>query len=354
MTDVTRVAMIGFGGVGQAFAQLLQDRADWIESRWGRSVRMVAVVDRRRGSLARPAGLRLPELLATAGQEPYFAAYPDDPGLERDLDLERALHVGSADVLVELTPTTPDGYPAVNHCRTAFSAGRHVVTANKGPAVHAYTELMRLAQAHGVTWGLEGTVMSGTPVLRFGRQALGGCRILGVRGVLNGTTNFMLGRMEQGQSFPEALAVAQELGYAEADPTADVDGWDAAYKLVIVARHVLGMSITLDQVAREGIRGVDTSEVMTAVRRGRRWKLLAELWADGDDVRAAVGPVALAADDPLAVCGGAANALTYATDLLGPVTLQGPGAGRRETAFAVLSDLLQLPMARLDAPTILA
>jgi homoserine dehydrogenase len=343
MTRVTRVGVIGFGGVGQAFAQLLEDRGDWIKSRWGREFRLVAVVDRRRGSLACAAGLRSHELLAAARCEPYFTEYPDHAGLERGGDLDRVLRVGGADVLVELTPTTADGQPAVSHCQTAFRIGRHVVTANKGPAVHAYTELMALANAHGVTWGLEGTVMSGTPVLRFGRQELAGCRIRAVRGVLNGTVNFMLERMEEGQSFDEALASAQALGYAEADPTADVDGWDAAYKLVIVGRHVLGVPLTLDQVAREGIRSIGSGEVMTAARRGRRWKLVAELDVHEDDVRAAVGPVALPEEDPLAGCRGATNALTYVTDLLGPVTLQGPGAGRRETAFAVLSDLLELP-----------
>jgi homoserine dehydrogenase len=188
--------------------------------------------------------------------------------------------------------------------------------------------------------------MSGTPALRLARTALAGCHIGEVRGILNGTTNFILTEMEAGASYADALAEAQRLGYAEADPTADVEGHDALGKLLILSAVVMDAPLKRDQVARQGISHITLGDVRRAQVEGKRWKLIAQLRREGGRVEARVGPQAIPVTAPLAGVAGATNAITYVTDLLGEVTLVGPGAGRRETGFALLADLLDIHRTR--------
>lgn len=337
-----RLALIGFGGVGQALAEILLERRAEILRRFDLDLRVVAVSDPVQGSLLQPEGLDLAALLASVRAPGRLASYPEEPGLLRGLDSLTTIRESPADVIVELSPTLAGGQPAIEHCAAAFRSGRHVITSNKGPVALRYRELFAMAQSAGLEFGIEGTVMSGTPSLQLGRQALAGNRILALRGILNGTTNYILTRMEEGLEYPEALREAQGLGYAEADPTSDVEGWDALYKVVILAAHVLEQPISPQEVARMGIAHLARSEVAAAARDGGHWKLLAQVERTADGLRASVGPVLLPAGDPLAGVRGATNAITYDCDLLGPVTLIGAGAGRRETGFAMLHDLLQI------------
>ncbi len=183
--------------------------------------------------------------------------------------------------------------------------------------------------------------MSGTPVLRAGRQLLP-AGIRRVDGILNGTANYILTKLEGGTTYADALAEAQARGYAEADPTADVEGHDAVAKVVILSRHLLGADLTVADVDRQGITRL-TGEDMTAARTaGERWKLIGSVERDGGRVRASVRPRRLAQDHPLASVAGATNAVTFTTEILGEVTMSGPGAGRRETGYAVLLDLLAI------------
>jgi len=218
----------------------------------------------------------------------------------------------------------------------------HVTTMNKGPIALHYHELAALARDRGVGLFFEGTVMSGTPLLNVIRETLGGSRISEMRGILNGTTNYILTQMEEGASYPDALAEAQRLGYAEADPTADVEGHDALGKLLILAAVVMDTPLGWDQVSCRGISHLTPDDVKRARAEGLRWKLIAQLKRAGEGVEASVSPQAMPANAPLAGVSGAANAITYVTDPLGEVTLVGPGAGRRETGFALLADLLDI------------
>ena len=339
---MVRVTLIGCGGVGQAFLELLRDRGPNLVAQHGLDVAVVAVSDPVWGAAARARGLDVAALLAALKTPQGLRAYPDQDGLGRGWDSLDTIAGADADVMVEATPTTPSGEPATTHCRMALERGQHVVTSNKGPLVHAYDELFHMAAARGVRLGVEGTVMSGTPALRLARETLAGDTVRSVRGILNGTTNFMLSRMEDGASYAGALAEAQAAGYAEADPRGDVEGFDAAYKLVILARHVLGRPLSVEGVERTGITGVGNAELADARARGRHWRLVAALDAREGPLRATVQPELLAADDPLAAVPGVMNAITYQTDLLGHVTLMGPGAGRRETGYALLRDLLDV------------
>ncbi len=231
----------------------------------------------------------------------------------------------------------------MTHCTLARAAGKHLVTTNKGPVALKGAWLRHEASTNRLGFLYEGVVMSGTPVLRFGRDCLAGCEILGFRGILNGTSNFILGRIESGMSFAAALREAQALGYAEADPTADVGGSDVRLETLILAQEFLGHGADATGLPTEGITNLSESEVRAAPGQGHRWKLIGEGRRDANGKPVlSVRPVALPLSDPLAGVGGAMNAITFTTDLLGDVTVSGPGAGRTETAFALLSDILAI------------
>lgn len=330
-----RLALIGFGTVAQGLARLLLERGEALRARYGARFEVSAIATRTRGTVYDPQGLDLERALAAEGLEGAGPAYAGSP-----LELIREAGV---DVVVENTPTNlEDGQPALDHVRAALKIGKHVVTANKGPIALAYRQLDALAQENGVRLLFEGTVLSGTPVLNLARWGLAGCRLRAVRGILNGTTNYILSQMEAGMDYDEALAQAQALGYAEADPTADVEGWDALAKVVILANVLMGANLKVAEVARQGITHLTAREVERAKAQGRRWKLIGQVVRDGPTLRASVEPTLLPLDDPLAGVGAAGNALTFETDVLERVTVIGAGAGGPQTGFALLNDLLEL------------
>ncbi|MGB5304467.1 MAG: homoserine dehydrogenase, partial [Gemmatimonadota bacterium] len=234
------------------------------------------------------------------------------------------------------------GEPATGHIRAALEAGKHVVTTNKGPVALHYAELAELARERGLEIGVEGTVMSGTPAVLNGMNLLRGAGIKRVQGILNGTCNYILTRMEEGSTYEDALQEAQDNGYAEADPTGDVEGFDAAGKIVILANLLMGVPIGMDDVERTGISGLTSADISAAQEAGERWKLIGTLEPTDSGVTASVAPERVPLAHPLASVGGATNAVTYSTELLGDVTLVGPGAGRLETGYAVLVDLLEI------------
>lgn len=338
-----KLAFIGFGTVGQGLAEILRDKADALREGYGFEAQVVAISDAVKGAIYHPHGLDIQTALTVVQEQGSLNDYPDLPGLVRGWDSIKTIRDSNADIIVEVAWTDLEtGEPAISHVRAAFESGKHVVTSNKGPAALAYHELRRLADSHRLHWGIEGTVMSGTPALRLAQAALAGCRINEIRGILNGTTNFILTQMEGGASYADSLAEAQRLGYAEADPTADVEGHDALGKLLILAAVVMDTSLAREDVACQGISHLTPDDVKQAQAEGKRWKLIAQLRRDGSQLEASVGPQAIPQAAPLAGVGGATNAITYATDLLGEVTLVGPGAGRLETGFALLADLLNI------------
>ena len=250
----------------------------------------------------------------------------------------------NSDTIVEVTFTdVKTGEPALTHIRTALNAGKNVVSTNKGPVVKQAIDLLKIAEKNKVHYGFEGVVLAGTPALNLAKYTLAGNKITGFKGIMNGTTNYILTRMEEGMSYENALKKAQELGYAEADPTGDVEGLDALGKVVILTNVVLGKTISWTDVERKGITEITKKDIDAAKAEGKRWKLIgsADIQSDGS-VKARVWPEKLPLNDPLAGVGEAINALTFNTDELGPVTIVGPGAGRRETGFSLLIDLLNI------------
>jgi len=338
-----KLAFIGFGTVGQGLAEILRDKGDTLRRGIGFDAQVVAVSDLMKGSLYHSAGLDVAKLLEVVQETGNLDDYPDSPELQRGRDSFQTICESNADTIVEVSFTDIEtGQPAIDHCRAAFECGKNVVMSNKGPVALAYKELSVLAEKNGVRWCFEGTVMSGTPALRMPLTALAGNEISEVRGIFNGTTNFILSQMEEEMAYDEALKQAQSLGYAEADPTADVDGFDALGKVVILANVIMNAPLRKEDVPCRGISHLTVQDVMAAKAEGKRWKLIGRVKKEGDKVIASVGPEKIRWSDPLAGVMGAMNAITYECDLAGPVTLVGAGAGRVETGYSLLIDLINI------------
>lgn len=333
-----KIALIGFGVVGQGLLEILRDKAAELHAQYTFVPRVVAIATRSKGTLYHPDGLNIAQALAAISSE-SLAHYPDQAGLIRNWDSARIAAESNAEVLVECSPSNfQTAQPALDLCLAALKSDKHLVLANKGPVALHYTALMDAARQTKRQILFEGTVMAGTPSIALAQRALQGCTINAAAGILNGTTNYMLTQMETGMTYADALAEAQLKGYAEADPTADVDGWDAAGKALILANLLFGKQLSLEQMHVEGIRALTPEHIAAARAEGERWKLLVRITPEG----ASVAPTRLPISNPLANVAGSTNAITYSTDLLGDVTLIGAGAGRKETGYAILSDLLQI------------
>lgn len=335
------LAFIGFGVVGQGLAEILLEKGKELEAKNDFSYRVVAICDMLKGSINNPDGIDLKAALEAvkAGKK------LDEAGLagETGWDALKTIRESNADLVLEATYTDiKTGEPATSHCRVALKSGKDLATTNKGPVALHFRELDDLASAKGLHFRYEGTVMSGTPVVNLCSEALAGCNIKSIRGILNGTTNYILSEMEKGMSYEDALKQAQELGYAEAVPDADVLGWDAMAKVIILANTQMGANLSTDDIDCTGITEISLDDVNAAVAEGFRWKLIGSVTREGDKVVGRVAPEKIALSDPLAAVMGPTNALTFDTDLLGPVTVQGAGAGRLETGFSLLTDILAI------------
>ena len=330
-----RIILIGCGVVGQSFAQILVRREAELVKNHGFRPRVVAIVDKG-GATVNPKGLDLEKMLSLKAEKGTVALSPEGghPGMSA-LD---AIESVEAEAMVEVTPTNiKDGEPALSHIKTAFKSGKHVVTTNKGPLALALPALTELADYNKVYLRFSGTVGSGTPVLDLAKKCLLGDRILSIRGILNGTTNYILTEMDEKRiTFQQALENAKKLGYAEADPSMDVDGLDAACKLVIMANWIMDKKVTLRNVSIQGIRSVTLQALKEAAKKGCTVKLIGSI---NDNLK--VMPTEISRYDPLCV-GGVLNAVTFVSEFAGEETVIGRGAGGMETASAILRDLLDI------------
>ncbi len=333
-----KIALLGFGTVGQGLCEILLDKKEYLKEKYNYEFSVVAVADFAYGNVYNPEGLDIEQMLEEAKAKKKFTKDISN------LDNIELIKKCNANVICELTYTDLEtGGPAIEHCKAALSSGKSVVTSNKGPAALKYPEMKKLADANGVKFMIEGTVCAGTPVINLTNGPLAGCKISKIRGILNGTTNYMLSEMEKGMAYDEVLKVAQELGYAEADPTGDVEGYDARGKVTILANIVMGAKLNISDVSCQGITKITPADIEKAKEENSRWKLIGsvELKDDGT-VTGSVAPEMIPMTHPLAGIMGATNALTFTTDLLGDVTIVGPGAGRIETGFSILTDLISI------------
>lgn len=340
-----KIGLIGCGTVAQGFLEILEKKGGYLAESLGFRARVVAISDKIKGSLLLPEGINPAKLLSLLREGKKIDDYlegKENPaaGMEPLEMIERC----DADIIAELTYTDiQTAEPATSYVRKALQRGIHVVTSNKGPAALYYEELKSLAQKNNVFFRIEGTVMSGTPVFHLFESGLEGNEIRQIKGILNGTTNFILTKMEEeDMDYEDALKLAQKSGYAEADPTADVEGYDALAKIVILSNVLLGANLKPGDPKREGISSISKQDVKEALASGMRYKLIASAKKGETGVEASVSPQKLPLSDPLAGVMGANNALTFDLDLMGKVTIQGPGAGKIETGYSILSDMLAI------------
>jgi homoserine dehydrogenase len=334
-----RLAIVGFGVVGQGLAEILLKHKTRFKEEHGFEYSVVAVSDFVKGAAYDPKGLDIAKLLALA-KEHGISKYP---GAITGWNAVDTIAKSNADIVIEATYTDiKTAEPAYTHFKAALKSGKHLVTTNKGPTALFFREVAALAKSAKVQFRYEGTVMSGTPALNLAELCLAGNEIREIRGIVNGTTNFILTNMEKGKSYADALKEAQDLGFAEAVPDADVEGFDAMAKVIILAKAVMGADIKVADVDRTGITKITLDDVNSAKAEGKRWKLIGRVAREGAAVRASVRPEKLDVADPLAGVGGATNALTFSTDLIRNVTIIGPGAGKIETGYSILVDLLAI------------
>jgi homoserine dehydrogenase len=329
-----RIILIGYGIVGQGLTDVLLRGSSKNLKDYGFNPKIVAIVDRG-GAAINSSGLNLERTLfckkkGTIAAVPEFG-HPKLSALEVIESVE-------AEVVVEVTPTNVgNGEPALSHIKSAFKTGKHVVTTNKGPLAVAMPALTELADHNHVYLRFSGTVGGGTPVLELAKKCLEGDKIVGIRGILNGTTNYILTEMaEKRITFQQALERAQKFGYAEADPSMDVDGIDAVCKVVIMANWIMNKKLTFKDVKVKGIRDVRIEALEEAAKRGSTIKLIGSL-----DKSAKVAPMEISKRNPLCVS-GVLNAVTFVSEFAGEETIIGRGAGGVETASAVLRDLLDI------------
>jgi len=352
-----RLALFGFGTVGQWLAEALHTQRAWLQQEFGLVVSIIAVATAHHGLISRDDGLDIPTVLDLVATRQPLAAHPK---VTHWTNIFEGLQAISCDVLAEATGATlRNGEPGVSYIRGALLQGMHVITSSKGPMALAGLELLSLARAQGVQLRMESTVMSGTPVLSTIREGMAGTRIRAIRGILNGTSNSILSAMAQGSGYAEALAQAQALGYAEADPTDDVEGDDAIAKTLILAAVAFGRALAPSQVVRQGITTLTRERVQQANAQGKRIKHVASLRLlsmDGTEVsretadnglvptrlEARVEPLALPLSDPLARIDGLLNAIAIQTDTEASVMVVGPGAGRFQAGQGMLADLIAI------------
>jgi len=331
------VIIVGFGFIGRELVKAFRDKLDEIK-RLDREFRVIGASDSR-GYLYHEDGLNLEKLNNVKRLSDYSAEYCEGGSTEE------LIEKGNIDLMVEATPTNiKDGEPGLTFIRMALSKGIHVVTSNKGPLVVAFRELTSLAEKNGCHLLYEGTVAGAIPIFSLVKERLRGDKILRISGILNGTTNYILSRMYfEGTSFELALKEAQERGITERDPSYDVDGIDAACKVVILANALMNRDVRFEDVERTGIRRVTQEAVRLAKKSNFAIKLIGTI-----DRRIEVAPKLVPINHPLCVH-GTLNAIHIETDLAREITLVGYGAGK-ETVSAVLNDVLTIMKRKAENP----
>lgn len=319
MTESLKVGVAGLGTVGASVVRIVKNKAKQLESRCGRPIEVVAVSARSR---SKDRGVDLSSM-------EWF----DDP-----VDLAQAPGI---DVFVELVGG--DSGSAEDSVRAALNAGKHVVTANKALLAKHAVSLSRLAEEKGVSLNYEAAVAGGIPIVKTMRESLAGNAVSRVYGIMNGTCNYILTRMErEGLSFAECLADAQRLGYAEADPTFDIEGHDTAHKLSLLTSLAFGCEVDSDSIYVEGITSITTDDIRAADELGYRIKLLGVAQRTDTGVEQRVHPTMVPKHSAIARIDGVLNAVAVDADAVGEVVLVGPGAGGDATASSVISDIADI------------
>ncbi len=337
-----KLALIGFGNVARSLARLLLRKEDLLKSQYDITFSFTGISTGRHGSAVNPEGLDINKALelVESGQSIFPLS---------SFDVANSLSVikhSDAHVMFENSPVnTRTGQPALDHIRTALELGMHAITANKGPVVHGYRELTALAKSKGKTFGFESTVLGGSPVFSVFRETFPLAELSSFKGILNATTNIILSRMENGESYEDAVKYCQSVGVAETDPTNDVDGWDAAIKVAALITVLMDTPFTPQQVNPIGIRGITPDMISKASLEGKRYKLVCSVEKAGDQINARVAPELVDASSPLHGMMNSSTGISFRTDVLPDYSItvserEGMAGGPVETAYGLFADFV--------------
>jgi len=339
-----KLAFIGFGNVARSLARLLERKSDLMKSKYGITYSVTGIATGSHGFAVNPDGLDVVKALELVESKQSISSLSTIK-VESSLDVVKN---SKADVMFENSPVnTQTGQPALDHIRTALELGMHVSTANKGPVVHGYRELTALAESKGRKFRFESAVMGGAPVFSVMREAFPLAELTSLKGIFNATTNIILSRMENGESYEDAVKFCQSIGVAETDPTNDVDGWDAAIKVAALVTVLMDTPMTPQQVNPTGIRGITSEMIANAKAEGKRYKLVCSAEKVGGKVTASVAPELVDATSPLYGMMNSNTGVTFRTDVILDYSItqsERPGmqGGPVETAYGLFADFMNL------------
>jgi homoserine dehydrogenase len=339
-----KLSFIGFGNVARNLARLLLRKQKLLKSEYDITFSCTGIATGRHGLAVNPDGIDLQQALelVESGQSIFPLSSFNVPD---SLSVIQHSHAG---VMFENSPVnTQTGQPALDHIRMALELGMHAITANKGPVVHGYRELTALARSKGKTFGFESTVLGGSPLFSVFRETFPLAELSSFKGILNATTNIILSRMENGESYEDAVKYCQSVGVAETDPTNDVDGWDAAIKVAALITVLMDTPFTPQQVNPTGIRGITPDMIANAKAEGKRYKLVCSTERAGDEIKARVAPELVDASSPLYGMMNSSTGLTFRTDVLPDYSItvserEGMSGGPIETAYGLFADFVNI------------
>jgi len=335
-----KLLFVGFGNVGRELARILTSKTDY-PGLADLDVSVVGITTKNRGALARETGVDLARALRDLEEKGRFS--PENPDWSELASLEAA-RLLDYDVLVEMSPLSIEnrGQPAISHAEAALRRGRHVITCNKGPLAYAYKALRKLADENNAAFLHETTVMDGAPVFDLARCCMKGNTIRRIDGILNSTSNYVLCSMEKGLSFEEGVKGAQAEQIAEADPSNDLDGWDASVKIVALANVLMGADLRPEDVDRESISSITPERIREAKARNRRIKMICSAWREGPSFKASVKAEEIPLEHPFALVDATGSIVRFETDLLGRILVTEENPDITTTAYGVLADLYAL------------
>lgn len=340
-----RVCMTGFGNVGRKFCTLLEEKKDYLEKEYHCRILVTGIATRSKGVLANPGGLPIPEILREVEKNGHFDTGRPDYLENGPGEVLAMMDASKADLFIEMsTLSIADGQPAAGYIEAAFDRRMHVITANKGPEAWHFKRLNDRAEREHLIFLYETIVMDGTPIFNLAKETLHGNRILGIRGILNSTSNYIFSCLKNGLSYEEAVGAARERGIAESDLSLDMDGWDGAAKICALANILMDAGITPKEVDVKSASAVTAEDFKRAEKEGQCVKYLCEAMRDPDSGRlhVSVKPARLPLSHPFATVDGTSAAVTFYTDLAGELTILQTNPGLLQTAYGVYSDLITL------------
>lgn len=334
------ICLVGFGNAAQEFCRMLTIKSEEIKASTGYEVKVTAIAGRSKGSIINSEGIDLGRALMDVSNNGRFDISAEDTV---NMETMQVIKTCGANVLVELsTLCIEDGEPAITHIETAFENGMHVITGNKGPIAFKYQKLRDNSKERGLQFLYETVVMDGTPIFNLVKNTLPGCNVLSFRGILNSTTNFVLEEMEGGNTYAAAIKEAKRRGFAEEDPSMDIDGWDAAAKTAALLNVLMDTDVKIVEIDRQGISHITLKDIEAAKEKQCKIKLLCEGYIEDKKAKGRVHPVYVKSNDTFSTIDATSSILAITTDLMGEVQIIEKNPEIQQTAYGIYSDLLTL------------